>query len=303
MEPLTLVTVSRNYFNMPLWVADHVGFFADEGLDVTVELHEPIDAIVERLRDGRAQVGCGVTEQVILDAEQGGSLVIVGGNVNKLPFDLVAAPDVHSFADMRGRTVGVSSLEAGSSSLVMKLFEAHGLHHPEDYEMRAVGPILARWDELRAGRIQAGLQGIPLNYVALDAGYTTLAQPRETFPDFQFTSLNVDREWARANEDTLVRVLRACVRAHAWFYENREAATDIAVAETGVAREYTLRAWDDYTRDEIFPRDGDASDAAVATLIEVSALIRALDRRAGTRPADYIDRRYLQAARASLVAS
>ena len=40
MEPLTLVTVSRNYFNMPLWVADQVGFFADEELDVTVELHD-----------------------------------------------------------------------------------------------------------------------------------------------------------------------------------------------------------------------------------------------------------------------
>ena len=39
------------------------------------------------------------------------------------------------------------------------------------------------------------------------------------------------------------------------------------------------RARDEYVKDEIFPRDGDASDAAVQALIEVSALIRAVPNR------------------------
>lgn len=301
MEHLRLATVSRNYFNLPLWVASRRGFFADEGLDVAVECYEPIDEIVERLRDGRAQIGCGVTEHVILDAEQGGHLVIVGGNVNRLPFDLVTAPGITSFEDMRGRVVGVSSLDAGSSSLVMKLFDAHGMRAGRDYEIRAVGPILSRWEKLRSGEIHAGLQGIPLNYVAFDAGYGTLGRPRELYPDFQFTTLNVDRRWAEAHRDTVVRFLRACVRAHEWFYAHREEATDIAEAETGVERRHLLRAWDDYTREEVFARDADASDAAIRSLIEVSALIRALERRARTHPGDYVDRSYLDAARASVV--
>ena len=51
---------------------------------------------------------------------------------------------------------------------------------------------------------------------------------------------------------------------------------------------------------EIFPRDGDASDAAVQALIEISGLIRALPNRTRTQAADYINRTYLQAARFSL---
>jgi NitT/TauT family transport system substrate-binding protein len=302
MEQLTLATVSRNYFNMPLWVASHRGMFADEGLDVTIETYEPIDEVIDRLKDGRAQFGCGVTEQVILDTERGGSLEIIGGNINKLPFDLIAAPDISTFEDMRGKTVGVSSVEAGSSSLVMKMFAAHGLHYPDDYDIRAVGPILSRWRLLQSGDIQAGLQGIPLNHVALDAGYTTLARPRDQFPDFQFTTMNVDGAWAADNRETVVRFMRAYVRAHEWYYDNKEAATDIAVLETQVDRSYALKAWDEYTRDEIFPRDADASDAAVQSLIDVSSLIRALENRAHTRPGDYINRDYLEAARTSLVA-
>lgn len=85
---------------------------------------------MDQLRDGRAHFGCGVTEQPIVDREAGGSLEIIAGNVNRLPFDLIASPDVQSFEDMRGATVGVSSLEAGSSSLVMRMFARHGLRQP-----------------------------------------------------------------------------------------------------------------------------------------------------------------------------
>ena len=298
MDRLSLAAVSRNYFNLPLWIGQHAGLFAREGLDVALELHESVDAVTDRLKDGRVQLACGITEHVILDAESGGRLEIIGGNVNRLPFSLIAGKSIRGFADMRGKVVGVSSLEAGSSSLVMRLFAAHGLEYPRDYHMRAVGPILARWRMLQSGEIDAGLQGAPLDAMARDAGYTVLADPRKMFPDFQFTSLNVDVAWARDNHALLVRFMRGYLGAHEWFYANRDDATAIAMRETGIERRYAERAWDQYTADAIFPRDADASDAAVQALLEVSALIRALPRRARTLPAEYINRSYLDAARA-----
>ena len=108
----------------------------------------------------------------------------------------VTGKNIRTFEDLRGKTVGVSSIEAGSSSLVMKLLSARGLEYPRDYKMRAVGPILARWELLQSGEIDAGLQGAPLNYIAIDQGFPSLCEPRQEVPDFQFTSLNVDRRWA-----------------------------------------------------------------------------------------------------------
>ncbi len=300
MTPLKFAAVSRNYFNMPVWIGVHAGLFRDEGIDLAVELHEGVDAVTERLVDGRVQLAFGITEHVILDNERGGTTEIIGGNVNRLPFSLIAGKSIRSFEDMRGKVVGVSSLEAGSSSLVMRLFESHGLHSPADYQIVAVGPILARWELLQSGGIDAGLQGAPLNYIANDAGYPTLAEPRVQFPDFQFTSLHVESGWAQANHDLLIRFMRAFIRAHEWFYANKEAAAAIAMQETGVTRQYVDRAWDEYVQAEIFPRDGDASDAAVQALIDISGLIRALPQRTRTQAADYINRRYLAEAQASL---
>ena len=303
MTKLTFTAVSRNYFNLPIWIAKRQRLFEDEGLDVAIELYEGVDEVTSRLRDGRAQLGYGITEHVVLDSGSGGFLEIVGGNVNKLPFSLVAGKNVRTFEDLRGKTVGVSSIEAGSSSLVIKLLAARGLEYPRDYNMRAVGPILARWELLQSGEIDAGLQGAPLNYIAVDQGFHSLCEPRQEVPDFQFTSLNVDRRWAAANRDTMRKFMRAFVRAHQWFFANRAGTTPIAMAETGVSRDYAERAWDEYTEDAIFPRDGDASDAAVQALIEISTLIRAARDCVKSSAADYINRDYLHEAQRDIAAS
>lgn len=291
--------MSRNYFNLPLWIAQHAGFFAREGLSVDIVLIEGIDEVTRRLAAGEFQFALDVTENVILNAEHGGGLEIVGGNVNRLPFSFIARPGIKGWQDLRGARIGVSSISAGSSSLVMKLLAAHGLRYPGDYTLLAVGPILARWKMLQSGEIDAGLQGAPLDYIALDAGFVDLGSPRGQFPDFQFTSLDTDAGWARKNEDTAVAFLRAWLAAHRWFFENKAGATEIAVRETGVERRYAERAWDEYVRDEIFPRDARASVAAVQALIEVSSLIRNLPGRSRSRAAQYINHAYVERARAS----
>ena len=240
MNKLIFTAVSRNYFNLPIWIAQRQGMLADEGLDVAIELYEGVDEVTNRLRDGRAQIGYGITEHVVLDSEACGFLEIVGGNVNRLPFSLITGKNIRSVGDLRGKTVGVSSIEAGSSSLVMTLLAARGLHYPGDYKMRAVGPILARWEMLQSGEIDAGLQGAPLNYIAVDQGFGSLCEPRQEVPDFQFTSLNVDKRWAQANAYVMHRFMRAFVRAHEFFSVGRDAVTPIAVAETGITE--NLRA-------------------------------------------------------------
>jgi len=185
----------------------------------------------------------------------------------------------------------------------MKLLAARGLHYPGDYKLRAVGPILARWEMLQSGEIDAGLQGAPLNYIAIDQGFGSVCEPRREVPDFQFTSLNVDKRWAEANADVMQRFMRAFVRAHDFFFENRNGATPIAMAETGITEKYARRAWDEYTTDEIFPRDGDANDAAVQALIEISSLIRAVPNRTKSSASDYINRSYLHAAQREVAAA
>ena len=296
MIKIKFAAVSRNYFNMPIWVAQHYDLFRDEGVQVDVELFEPIDEVTERLKDGRVQLAFGVTEHVILDRESGGNLLIIGGNVNKLAFSLIGHESIKKPEDLRNKVIGVSSLKAGSSSLIMKSLERFGLHYPNDYKIKEVGPILARWEKLQNGEIDAGLQGAPLNYIAMDEGYTALIEPRNHFPDFQFTSLNVDEIWARENSKILHAFMRVFVRAHRLFFENKDRMVNIAIKETGISEKYARKAWREYTEQQIFPIEGYANTAGVQTLIDVSALIREIKHRKGTSAKSYINHEYLDTA-------
>jgi ABC-type nitrate/sulfonate/bicarbonate transport system substrate-binding protein len=288
--------ISRNFFNLPLWVGQHLGFFRDEGLDVEVEYYEAIDIVHERLRGGHVQFSRGATEHVILDRERGGHQEIIGGSLNKLPFSLIGGKHIKCFEDLRGGTVGVSSIDAGSSSLIMKIFEAHGLTYPDDYQLLACGPILTRWEKFKSGEIDAGLQGVPLNHIAIDAGFTDLGDMRALYPDFQFSSLNVDGRWARENRSTVIAFMRAWVKSHEWTFANREAGSEIAVIESGVAQHYATRAWDEYIDGKIFPEDGAVSIPGVQTLIDVSALIRALPKRSEIKAETYINSSFIEEA-------
>ena len=135
LKTINLAAVSRNYFNMPIWVADYCGLFEEENIHVEIELYEPIDEVTERLEKGQVQLALGVTEHVILNHEAGGTLTIIGGNVNKLPFSLIVKPSIKEFSDLKNKVIGVSSKLAGSSSLIMKILETQGLNYPKDYHI------------------------------------------------------------------------------------------------------------------------------------------------------------------------
>ena len=295
MERIKIGAVSRNYFNMPLWVAESEGFFRREGLAVDLHLVEGIDEVTARLASGEFDLDLGVTENVILDRERGGRLAIVAGNVNRLPFSLIANGRIRSIPELRGARIGVSSIEAGSSSLVMRLLAQHGLSYPGDYTLLPVGPILTRWRMLQSGEIDAGLQGAPMNRIAVEAGFTDLGSPRDQFPDFQFTSVNVRMDRAEARRGAVEAFLRAYIAAHRWLLANRLASRDVASREASLSAPHADFAWEECVAGQIFPPDGRASIPAIQTLIEVSSQIRALPGRGALRAEAYLDSSFIDA--------
>ena len=78
-----------------------------------------------------------------------------------------------------------------------------------------------RHKALLAGEIDAGLQSVPWNYVAEEAGMNNLGEASEYVPDWQFVCINVNGQWAAANRDLLVRFLRVMRRGTEWLYANR----------------------------------------------------------------------------------
>jgi len=289
---------SSNYFNMPCWVAQHTRLFEKHGISFEPDVYSSIEEADEGLRSGRFPLAFQATEGVITAVEQGAPMKIIGGNLERLPFSFIGTPDVNSVADLRGKVIGVSSLAAGTSSLLRGFLEQEaGLRYGTDYDMRAVGMIPARWALLRDGKINAGLQGIPLDIVAVEAGFHVIGDIRSYVGELEFASLVVNTDWAAGHHDLARNFMRAMVSAHAWLAHNRDASADIAVLEMGIERRHALLAWDAYVEGGIFPADGDVSAAGLEAIIQLTARVRGNSTRVGTSYASYVDRSYYLAAK------
>jgi ABC-type nitrate/sulfonate/bicarbonate transport system substrate-binding protein len=289
--------VSRTYFNMPLWAAQQHGFFADEGLDVVGTIFGN-ESQVPPLLDGRFQVFIGSPELAIQNQAEGGPLRIVAGNAGKLVHSLIARAPFRRVEDLRGRMIGIFTDKEGTFFHVKAMLAAHGLNYPGDYEVKHTGGVPPRHKALLAGEIDAGLQSVPWNYLAEEAGMNNLGDVIKYVPDWQFVSVNVNSRWAEANRDVLARFLRAILRGTEWLYANRAAASAIAVRELPAPLHHAERAWDFFTGTNALTRDVSVNLNGLTQVIATLKAVGLLSPKASSDPAFYIDDAYLQAARA-----
>jgi len=289
--------VSRTFFYVPVWAAREQGFFASEGLDANITIFGNASQ-AEPLLDGRMHVAIATPEAILQNAAAGGPLRIVAGNTGKLSHELIVNPRFSRIEDLRGATFGILNMTEGSFFQIRELMARHGMRYPADYKVKEMGGVPPRHKALLEGTIDAGLQSIPWNYVARDAGFRSLADINDYVPDWQFVSVNVNGNWAVANRQILVRFLRALSRATAWVYANRAAAAGIAERELPTRRDYAERAWDYYTRTGALTPDLSVNRKGLEKVIEIQIEAKLLPNNAATSPDAYILQDYLNEAQA-----
>ena len=297
-DKLNVGLVSRTFFNLPLWTAMENGGFAAENLEVTTEILGNAPQ-TPPLLDGSLHAFIGGPEAVLQNVNAGGPLRIVAGNTGKLTHSLIAAPRFARIEDMRGATVGILNKVEGTFFQLKEMMAAHGLHYPGDYEVKDTGGVPPRHKALLEGSIDAGLQSIPWNYVAEEAGFKNFGEVSKYVPDWQFVTVNANNDWAKANRPVLEGFLRALARATEWVHANRSLSAVIAERELPTRRDYAERAWDHYIGTNALARDMAVNrkglDKVIATLMEAGLL----PKDASTSTAAYIVDDYLRDARRS----
>jgi ABC-type nitrate/sulfonate/bicarbonate transport system substrate-binding protein len=288
--------VSRTFFNMPLWIAQENGYFADETLDVATTMFGNASQIPPLL-DGTWHVVMGSPELTLQNAAAGGPLRVVAGNTGKLVHSLIARAPFKRIEDLRGGTIGILNMKEGTFFHVKTMLAAHGLNHPADYKTRDTGGVPPRHKALQDGVIDAGLQSVPWNFVAEDEGMNNLGNVIDYVPDWQFVSINANREWMNANRDVAVRFLRAMLRATAWFYDNREGSAVIAARELPAPLDHARRGWDHFTGTRAMTPDMSVNVKGIGTVLATLRQAGLLSAEAPQAPAFYVDDTFLQAAR------
>jgi len=285
--------------SLPLNVAQRKDYFRREGVNlVMVPIPGGTDRIVAALDKGEIDAGKNATPYLIQAVLKGSDAVAFIGQTANPVYSLIVRPEIKSYADLKGRTIGLSTPGDTITLSTVRLLDARGIK-PSDYTAQAVVGTPARFDCLKSGQCAAVPMGQPEDLDAIKQGFLRLGFTYEAGADLIFNVDMVRRAWGEKNKDVLVRFTRAMAAAYAFMNDasNRDEVVAI-VKETG-------RLSDDVAREifspylasgrNVLPKRGEISLPAINRVLALMSEVRAIPTPAP--PAErFVDLQYLQAA-------
>jgi ABC-type nitrate/sulfonate/bicarbonate transport system substrate-binding protein len=229
--PSTVRGVSSLY----TFIARQQGFFAREDIKLEyVPIAGGTDKMVAALDQGRLDVTQTATPYLIQAVLNGSDAVAIAGETANPIYSLIAKPEIASFADLKGKRIGLSLPVDTISISMRRLLALKGLRDA-DYQVKELVGTPVRFDCLKRGECDAVPLGQPDDLIAVREGYRRLGDSTEAIAAFQFQVIAARRAWAQANKDSLVRFLRALGQSFRFIREpaNRSAVIKAMVELTG----------------------------------------------------------------------
>jgi ABC-type nitrate/sulfonate/bicarbonate transport system substrate-binding protein len=289
---------ARNMAEIPNVVAERKGFFAREGLIVTMVPLMGTTHMVAALDKGDVDATGTASPYMIQAVLKGSDAAAVIGGVANTIYSLIAKPDIRTIDDLKGKLVAISAPPDTITLSTRMLLDRNGLKDG-DYRTKEIIGSSQRADCLAGGTCDAVPLGQPDDIVFERKGFRKLGDSLEVMPNLQFNVIAVRRSWAAAHKPIVVALARAYGDTFRYLHDpaNRDDVTKTIVDITGVSEPVARAVLALYYRPDrgVMPKQGEINMAGMA---EVIALLGAAGQIAKPLPPvqRFVDLRYLEAA-------
>jgi ABC-type nitrate/sulfonate/bicarbonate transport system substrate-binding protein len=261
---------ARGISTLGIDIAQRKGFFAREGIDFKVVGLRGTSFQVEALDKGDVDVVNTAMPYLIQAALKGSpSVGVIGGPANQV-YSLIAKPQIKSFDDLKGKTIGLSLAIDTISIASRMLLDKHSIKE-SDFRARELVGTPVRADCLTKGECDAVPLGQPDDILFMQRGFTKLGDSLEVIPALQFSVIAARRDWAQANRDAVLRLARAVGGAYRFTRDpaNRDEVVRLAAELTGASPEVMRAVLASYYEPDrgVMPKQGEIDMAGVAAVI------------------------------------
>ena len=218
-----------------LLVARDQGFFRKYDLDVQLIFMRNAAVALSALSAGEAQFYSGSANGSALGAMAGGlDLVFVAGLANQLNGTMVAAPAIHSPADLKGKNIGIQSI-GGVWMITQLVLEHWGLEPKRDrINLRIVGDESVMVQSLVLGTVDATYAGYAYATMLKKQGFRVLADLTKLGVPFQSTAILARRSYLSSSSATAEKVVRALVESIGFIQRPANKAAVVATLTKGL---------------------------------------------------------------------
>lgn len=231
-DGLMSLTVAPSSPMAPHWVqfavAEDLGYFKDNGLDVTLQFPGGSADVLQGVATNRIDIGAPTPEGVLAAISKGQPVKMFYNWSRASVQSLAVKTDspIRDFGDLRGKIIGVSTLASGAKLVAEAALRDAGIR-PTEVTFVAVGTGTAAMDALNTGEVDA-LMLWDTEYTMMEQNGTAL---RTTLPDnykqLFSTTFAANDTMISGHPEALEGFGRAWTQATVWATANPEAAIQI----------------------------------------------------------------------------
>lgn len=299
LSKLRFVQSGHTASSWPVYIAQQKKMLEKNGIELEVIIIRGATNTTRAVLSETIPIGRINPDYVISAIEKGARVRIVSGNMEKIPYDVVARPEIKSGADLKGKTIGVSTLTGGTTNMIEEVFEKAYRLKPTDYKYLVVGTSPDRYAALKGGSVHATFMGPPFNFVALQEGFTKLTTFHEHLGPIQFTTDFAHNNYLKTNRNEVVQYLRSMIEATQWLYDRKNKEEAIAIHMKVLKSKRDIAEQDyKYLVEEFqpFPRSGAVSKVAMEKTMELRVKEGTYKGKKVPPHSDYVDNSLIEEA-------
>jgi NitT/TauT family transport system substrate-binding protein len=218
----------------PFWVMKDAGYFKQEGLDADLVYIASSSTMAQAMLAGEVAVSTANSQAVVDTGLQGGDLVAVGAFVNFVALYIIAAPEIKSIQDLRGKPVGVTRFGATTDFGIQMLLKKYGLEPVRDVPIIQIGGVPELAAALSKRSIYAAAMSYPMGLVAQQAGMKLLANLAKEEIPFVHQGITTTGKFMRERRAHAKALVRAYGKAVHFMYTRKEESKAILSRYTKV---------------------------------------------------------------------
>lgn len=201
--------------NIPLFVTYEGGYFQKSGLNVDLHFINGAAKSSAALLANQVQIcHCGGSEAVNANA-QGANLVVTATLTPVYPYEFEVAPTIKTFADLKGKPIGISSIGGAVDVVTRLVLRKNGLSPDSDVVLVPDNGSTFRINAALGGATAAAMADPPGLLKLEEKGFHVLANPAAEKLPTANSAILADRSWLNTHRDVMQRYVDALIQGTA----------------------------------------------------------------------------------------
>jgi NitT/TauT family transport system substrate-binding protein len=205
-----------------LWVTYEQGFFRKYGLEPELVFIEGGSTTVRALAAGEVALAQMAGSAAIQSHLGGSDVVLIGGLINTLTFQLIADTRLNQPELLKGKSVGVTRFGSSTDFAIRYALERWGLIAQKDVNIVELGSMPALLSALQSGKIHGAMLSAPFTLQAKKLGFSALADLQMLGLEYQHTGIVARRSLTKSMPGFVRNFMKAYVEGIHYFKTHRQ---------------------------------------------------------------------------------